>query len=144
MKTTPLRLLAALLVIAALFISPSARAQKPASDISSGIAAKLQPFVDNHSLAGAVTLVANKDKVLAVDTVGSMDIGANKPMRPDALFWIASQSKPITGTALSTNMSFDRKRNLITVWLVQHAGFPKDGSKAASIFKQTADEIYGK
>jgi len=29
-----------------------------------------------------------------------MDLAKQTPMRPDAVFWIASQSKPITGTAL--------------------------------------------
>lgn len=64
------------------------------------IAAVLQPFVDNHTLAGAVTLVATPDRVLNLETVGYMDIAAKKPMRTDALFWIASQSKPMTATAL--------------------------------------------
>ncbi len=64
------------------------------------IAAKLQPFVESHTLAGAVTLVASKDKVLDVETVGFADIAAKKPMHADALFWIASMSKPITATAL--------------------------------------------
>jgi len=64
------------------------------------IDAALQPFVDNHTLAGAVTLVANKDKVLSLDAVGSMDIAAGRPMRTDCLFWIASMSKPMTATGL--------------------------------------------
>lgn len=64
------------------------------------VAATLKPFVDSHTLAGAVTLVASKDKVLDVGAVGFADIAGNKPMRPDCLFWIASMSKPITATAL--------------------------------------------
>ncbi len=60
----------------------------------------LQPFVDSHALAGAVVLVADKDKVLALETVGSMDLAAKKPMRTDSLFWVASQSKPIAATAI--------------------------------------------
>src|SRR5713226_304396 len=64
------------------------------------IAAALQPFVDKHTLAGAVALVVSKDKVLSVEAVGWADIAAKKPMRADSLFWIASQSKPITATAL--------------------------------------------
>lgn len=63
------------------------------------IASTLQPFVDDKVLAGAVTLVADKDKVLDVSTVGWADIAAKKPMTKDALFWIASMSKPITATA---------------------------------------------
>jgi len=64
------------------------------------IAPVLQPFVDSHSLAGAVTLVASKDKVLSLEAVGYADIAANRKMTTDSVFWIASMSKPITGTAL--------------------------------------------
>ncbi len=64
------------------------------------IAATLQPFVDSRTLAGAVTLVASKDKVLSLEAVGHADVAAKKPMRTDALFWIASMSKPMTATAL--------------------------------------------
>jgi CubicO group peptidase (beta-lactamase class C family) len=67
---------------------------------ANGPAAALQPFVDRHVLAGAVTLVADKDRVLSLQAIGFADIAAHKPMRTDALFWIASQSKPITATAL--------------------------------------------
>jgi CubicO group peptidase (beta-lactamase class C family) len=87
--------LAALLFAAVL---PAAAADAPAP--SKGVAAVLQPFVDSHSLAGAVTLVADKDKVLSLDAVGFADVAAKKPMTTDALFWIASQSKSITATAL--------------------------------------------
>lgn len=67
---------------------------------SSEITASLQPFIEGHSLAGAVTLVADKDKILSINTVGFSDVEARKPMRTDTLFWIASQSKPITAVAL--------------------------------------------
>jgi CubicO group peptidase (beta-lactamase class C family) len=66
----------------------------------SHLASALQPFVDRHELAGAVMLVASKDKVLDLETVGYADIAARKSMRTDALFWIASMSKPIAATAL--------------------------------------------
>lgn len=69
----------------------------PAKDV---ISSKLQPFVESHTLAGAVTLVASQEKVLDVETVGFADIAGEKPMRPDTVFWIASMSKPITGAAL--------------------------------------------
>ena len=75
-------------------------AQSSAAKSPQGIAQRLQPFVDSHTLAGAVTLVASKDKVLSLEAVGYADIAAKKPMRTDCLFWIASQSKPITATAL--------------------------------------------
>jgi CubicO group peptidase (beta-lactamase class C family) len=64
------------------------------------IAAVLQPFVDQQVLAGAVTLVADRERILSHGAVGFADIAAQKAMRPDSLFWIASMSKPLTATAL--------------------------------------------
>ena len=65
----------------------------------SALARAVQPFVDSNTLAGAVMLVASKDKVLGLDAVGWSDTAARKPMATDALFWIASQSKPMTAAA---------------------------------------------
>ena len=91
----------AVLLLAAVGVAPLRAADGDSSPApSKGVAAVLQPFVDRHALAGAVTLVADRDRVLSLDTVGFADVAAGKPMRPDALFWIASQSKPITATAL--------------------------------------------
>jgi CubicO group peptidase (beta-lactamase class C family) len=64
------------------------------------LAKELQPFVDRHALAGAVALVADQSGVLSTDAVGFADVGAGKAMAADALFWIASQSKPMTATAV--------------------------------------------
>ena len=75
-------------------------ARLSAAESPKTIAAALQPYVDNHTLAGAVTLVASPDRVLSLEAVGFMDIAAKKPMRTDALFWIASQSKAMTAAAL--------------------------------------------
>ena len=66
----------------------------------SRIAGSLQQFIDSSKVSGAVVLVADRDKVLALEAVGFADIAARTPMRHDSLFWIASQSKPITATAL--------------------------------------------
>ncbi|HTH49938.1 MAG TPA: serine hydrolase domain-containing protein [Candidatus Limnocylindria bacterium] len=67
---------------------------------SSPITVALQPFVDRHELAGAVAVVANSTTVLHVDSVGYAEIASRRPMTADTMFWIASQSKPITATAL--------------------------------------------
>lgn len=64
------------------------------------IGGALRPFVESRSLAGAVVLVADREKVLSLEAVGFEDVAAKKGMRTDALFWVASQSKPITATAL--------------------------------------------
>ena len=64
------------------------------------IVSVLQPYVDKHELAGAVTLVVSKERVLSLESIGYADVAAKKPMKDDAIFWIASMSKPITAFAL--------------------------------------------
>ncbi|WP_299460629.1 serine hydrolase domain-containing protein [uncultured Gimesia sp.] len=85
-----------LLTVFALFVlSGSLFAESPASPV-----VVLQPFVDKHELAGVVALVADKDQVLSVEAVGFADVAGEKAMQQDALFWIASQSKGMTATAV--------------------------------------------
>lgn len=91
------RLFAALLAMS-FAVAPFGSAQTTAP--TRRIAAVLQPFVDQHTLAGAVVLVADRDKVLDLEAVGYADLAARQPMKTDNLFWIASMSKPITAAAL--------------------------------------------
>lgn len=60
----------------------------------------LQPLVSNHTIAGAVTLVSDRNRVVYLKTTGFRDLAAQTPMPSDAMFWIASVSKPMTATAL--------------------------------------------
>ncbi len=41
-------------------------------------------------------------------------------------------------------MTIDANRGLITVWMVQHAGFPGDGGKSQGAFNQEAMKRFGK
>src|SRR5438045_3148839 len=61
---------------------------------------RMQAFVDDGSVSGAVTLVAHKGEIVSLEAVGLADIANKKPMRPDSLFWIASMTKPVTATAI--------------------------------------------
>src|SRR5205814_390205 len=56
--------------------------------------------IAKHEIAGAVTIVATRDKIVHLGAVGQADVAKNKPMQPDSIFWIASMTKPITGTAI--------------------------------------------
>lgn len=60
----------------------------------------LRPLVEDHTLAGAVVLVSNKDRSIYSEAVGFRDLAAKVPMATNDLFWIASTSKPMTVTAL--------------------------------------------
>jgi CubicO group peptidase (beta-lactamase class C family) len=83
-------------------IGTFACAEDPAAGSVAGkIKAAITPLVEKNELAGAVFLVATKDKVIALDAVGYADVAAKKSMPSDAMFWIASQSKPITGAAVA-------------------------------------------
>ena len=87
-------------------------------------AAALQPFIDQRWVAGAVMLVADRDKVRAIETAGFADIAAGKPMRPDALFWVASQTKPVTASAFMMLVDEGKVRldDLVEAYLPEFKG----------------------
>lgn len=64
------------------------------------VAPLLGPFVERGELAGAVALVTDASKTVTVECVGWADIEVKRPMTPDTLFWIASESKPMTSVAV--------------------------------------------
>lgn len=72
---------------------PSLPEMKAVSDCMTG-------FVKAGEIAGAVTLITDRENTLHLSCVGLADIATRKPMAPDTLFWIASMTKPITATAV--------------------------------------------
>lgn len=60
----------------------------------------IQKAVSQEEIAGAVTLVVTRDKVLHLAATGMADRAAKEPMHTDSLFWIASMTKPITAAAV--------------------------------------------
>ena len=67
---------------------------------SSPIKPVLESLVDKHIVPGVVALVTGKDKVLDLEAAGYASLASKTPMRKDAVFWIASMSKSLTGAAL--------------------------------------------
>src|SRR6266513_6258117 len=65
-----------------------------------GIGAAMQEMVAKNEIAGAVTVVVTKDKLVHLESTGLADVAAKRPMTPDTLFWIASMTKPVTGAAI--------------------------------------------
>src|SRR5262245_17403300 len=61
---------------------------------------RIEQFVKDGQIAGAVTLVATKDRVVHLAAVGKADLATSRTMEPDAIFRVASMTKPITSTAL--------------------------------------------
>lgn len=90
-------LLALIALPFSLVLAPVVRAESPKL---SGVGEAMKDMMSRNEIAGAVTMVVSKDQVLHLETTGYADIGAGKAMSPDSLFWIASMTKPITGTAV--------------------------------------------
>ena len=62
--------------------------------------AALKPYIDNKQLAGAVVAIARKNKTVYMKSFGAADIDSNKAMTDDAIFRIASMTKPVTSVAV--------------------------------------------
>jgi len=65
-----------------------------------GITAALQPALAEKEIAGAVTLVISREKILHVETHGFADVAAQRPMTGDTMFNIMSMTKLMTATAV--------------------------------------------
>ncbi len=93
MKTSLLSTALGGLVLLALTAVPS-RGDESAN--LAQVRARMQEFVDQQVISGAVTVVGRKDGVLSHEAVGSLSLEPKRPMPKDALFRIASMTKPIT------------------------------------------------
>ncbi len=60
----------------------------------------MQAHVERQDVAGVVSLVARRGKVVHFSTFGHRDREAQKPMSHDAIFRIASMTKPVASVAL--------------------------------------------
>jgi CubicO group peptidase (beta-lactamase class C family) len=59
-------------------------------------------WVDGGRIAGVVTLVARRGKVVHLDTYGMADLENHEPMTKDTYFRLWSMTKPVTSVALLT------------------------------------------
>ena len=64
-----------------------------------GIRPVMQGYVDEGRIAGFLTVVARRGKIVHFETIGMQDIENNRPMAADTLFRIHSMTKPITSVA---------------------------------------------
>jgi CubicO group peptidase (beta-lactamase class C family) len=56
--------------------------------------------IEAKNVAGVVTLVARRGKIAHFEAQGLAEIDVNRPMTKDAIFRLASMTKPITGVAV--------------------------------------------
>src|SRR5437764_165935 len=82
-------------VIALAVWAGAARAQSGAA-----IDAVLRAAVERKDVPGVVALVTNRDRVLYQGAFGVADVATGRALTTDALFRIASMTKPVTSLAL--------------------------------------------
>ena len=103
MKTAVLcALLLTVLSFPALTASPTAKPEEVG--LSSERLARINQMIERRiaagDLAGAVTIVARKGKVVHHSAQGMMDLDSKKPMASSSMFRIASMTKPVIGVAV--------------------------------------------
>jgi CubicO group peptidase (beta-lactamase class C family) len=103
MKTAVLcALLLTVLSFPALTASPTAKPEEVG--LSSERLARINQMIERRiaagDLAGGVTIVARKGKVVHHSAQGMMDLDSKKPMASSSMFRIASMTKPVIGVAV--------------------------------------------
>ena len=100
-----------------------------------GIGVAMQEMVAKNEIAGAVTVVVAKDKVLHLESTGLADVAAQKAMTAETLFWIASMTKPVTGAAILM-LQDEGKLNVadpVAKYLPEFAGLKTPSGQAANL-----------
>jgi CubicO group peptidase (beta-lactamase class C family) len=69
-------------------------------DALSKIPLRMKSFVDQKTVAGAVTLVAHGSEIVEFDATGMADVEAGHAMQKDTIFQIMSMTKPVTAIAI--------------------------------------------
>ncbi|MDX1983947.1 MAG: serine hydrolase domain-containing protein [Bryobacteraceae bacterium] len=64
------------------------------------VRALVQRYIDRGEIAGAVSMVARHGKVVHFEAQGVSDMETKSPLRTDAIFRLASMTKPITSLAV--------------------------------------------
>src|SRR5258706_16343882 len=105
------------LVVSLLVLHPAAESTlaKPEDvGLSSERLTRITEMMKRHIAAGEIsggaTLVARHGRIAHLDATGPTDIESKKPMTKNAVFRIASMTKPVTGVAIMMMMEEGRLR----------------------------------
>jgi CubicO group peptidase (beta-lactamase class C family) len=72
----------------------------PPTDPFAAIPMHMEQFVNDGEIAGAVTLVSHRGKIVHLAATGLANRETGAPMASDSLFGVMSMTKPVTATAL--------------------------------------------
>ena len=106
------------------------------SERLSRINQKMQRHIDSGKIQGAVTAVARRGKLVHFETHGLMDVEAGRPMEKDAIFRMASSTKPILGVAamMMLEEGLIRTTNRVSRFI------PEFEDMQVAVLKEPADE----
>ena len=76
------------------------------------VGVNLNRLIDDKKIAGTVSLIARKGKVVHFEAHGLSDVAAKQVMARDSIFRLYSQTKPVTGVAVM--MLFEEGHFLLT------------------------------
>ncbi|MXW00560.1 MAG: beta-lactamase family protein [Holophagales bacterium] len=100
------------------------------------IDAVIKRHVDTGEIQGAITAVARRGKVVHFEAYGLMDVERGRPMETDAIFRMASSSKPVLGVAAMMMVEeglFDPADEIATY-------LPEFGDMKVAVLKEPADK----
>ena len=100
------------------------------------IDAAMQRHIDAGNIQGAVTAVARRGKVVHFQAHGLMDVEAQRPMSPDAIFIMMSSTKPILGVAamMMIEEGLIRPNDPVSKYI------PEFADMQVAVLKEPADE----
>ena len=98
----------------------------------------VQRHIEAKAIAGAVTLVVRNGRIAHHEAHGLIDIETNRPMPKDAIFRLASMSKPVTAVAVMMMLEEGKLRltDPVSRFIPEFKGMkvavPKPGFEAAA------------
>lgn len=81
-------------------MKPASAGTASASPEHADLEANLRGAVERKDVPGVVALLTDRERVLYQGAFGVADVATGRPLTPDALFRIASMTKPVTSLAL--------------------------------------------
>src|SRR3954464_6543875 len=81
-------------------VRPSLQAAKTGALDAQALSKQLEAAVARGDTPGVVALVVDRERVLYEGAAGNLDAGHNTPMPVDAIFNIASMTKPVTSVGI--------------------------------------------
>ncbi len=117
-----------------------------AETLDQRVAKKMEEMIAAKEVPGAVTAVVTRERMTHLRAIGQAGPAGAKPMRKDSIFWIASMTKPITGTAILMLQEEGKLQvdDPVSKYLPEFANLKTPSGKAANLtLKQLATHTSG-